>query len=93
MKILFLGDIVGRSGRELVLKELPKLKAKMQLDFIIINAENAAHGFGLTPKMFEALKRAGADVITMGNHTFDKKDIYPVLEESQDIVRDRKSVV
>ena len=87
MKILFLGDIVGRSGRDLVLKELPKLKSQMELDFIVVNAENAAHGFGLTPKMFEALKRAGADVITMGNHTFDKKDIFPVLEENPDIIR------
>lgn len=87
MKILFLGDIVGKSGRDLVIKELPKLKEQMQLDFIVVNAENAAHGFGLTPKMFEALKNAGADVITMGNHTFDKKDIFPVLEENADIIR------
>lgn len=87
MKILFLGDIVGRAGRELALRELPKLKEKMALDFIIVNAENAAHGFGLTPKMFDAFKRAGANVITMGNHTFDKKDIFPILAENPDIVR------
>ena len=87
MKILFLGDIVGRSGRELVLKELPSLKEKMEIDFVVVNAENAAHGFGLTPKMFEALKRAGADVITMGNHTFDKKEIFPLLYENPDIIR------
>ncbi len=87
MRILFLGDIVGRAGRELALKELPILKEKMALDFVVVNAENAAHGFGLTPKMFEALKNAGADVITMGNHTFDKKDIFPLLTEKKDIIR------
>ena len=87
MKVLFLGDIVGKSGRELVLNQLPVLKEKLSLDFIVVNAENAAHGFGLTPKMFDALKKAGADVITMGNHTFDKKDIYPVLSSRSDIIR------
>jgi len=87
MKILFLGDVVGRAGRELALKELPVLKKAMALDFVVVNAENAAHGFGLTPKMFDAFKRAGANVITMGNHTFDKKDIFPVLTDNPDIVR------
>ena len=87
MKILFLGDVVGRAGRELALKELPNLKESLNLDFIVVNAENAAHGFGLTPKMFDAFKRAGANVITMGNHTFDKKDIFPILTENPDIIR------
>lgn len=87
MKILFLGDVVGRAGREIVLKQLPELKAKMQLDFIVVNAENAAHGFGLTPKMFDAFKKAGANVITMGNHTFDKKDIFDTLASNPDIIR------
>ena len=87
MRILFLGDVVGKAGRELALKELPRLKSQMSLDFIVVNAENAAHGFGLTPKMFDAFKRAGANVITMGNHTFDKKDIFPVLTDNPDIIR------
>ncbi len=87
MKILFLGDVVGRAGRELALKELPRLKNDLEIDFIVVNAENAAHGFGLTPKMYEAFKKVGTDVITMGNHTFDKKDIFETLQEKSDIIR------
>ena len=87
MRILFLGDVVGRKGREIALKQISLLKKSMSLDVVIVNAENAAHGFGLTPKMYEAFKKAGADLITMGNHTFDKKDVFPLLMEQSDIIR------
>lgn len=87
MKILFMGDVVGSSGREIVLKKLPQLKKELQADFVIVNGENAAHGFGLTPKMYEAFLKAGADVVTMGNHTFDKKDIFETLNEKENIIR------
>ena len=87
MRILFLGDVVGRKGREIALKQIPLLKKDMAIDVVIVNAENAAHGFGLTPKMYEAFKNVGADLMTMGNHTFDKKDIFPVLMEKTDIIR------
>lgn len=87
MKILFCGDVVGRSGRKAVLELLPKLKEKWALDFIIVNGENAAHGFGLMPRMFYEFVEAGADVVTMGNHTFDKKDIFETLDKEPYIIR------
>ena len=87
MRVLFLGDIVGRKGREIALKQIPLLRKSMSLDAVIVNVENAAHGFGLTPKMYEAFKNSGVDLMTMGNHTFDKKDIFPILMEKKDIIR------
>lgn len=87
MKILFCGDVVGRSGRKVVLDLLPKLKEKWALDFIVVNGENAAHGFGLMPRMFYEFCEAGADVITLGNHTFDKKDIHDILDKEPFLVR------
>lgn len=87
MKILFCGDVVGRSGRSVIEKNIPVLRKSLSLDFVIVNAENAAHGFGLTPKMFEAFKRAGVDAVTMGNHTFDKKDIFDTLADDEKLIR------
>lgn len=80
MKILFCGDVVANPGREVVLKSLPKLRRKMGLDFIIVNGENAADGLGLTPPMYRELLAAGADVVTMGNHTFAKADLVSVMD-------------
>ncbi len=87
MKILFCGDVVGKAGRKLVLSLLPKLKEKFELDFIIVNGENAAHGFGITPKIYNALLEAGTNVITLGNHSFDKPDIFPILDSEKNIIR------
>lgn len=87
MKVLFCGDVVGKSGRKLVISYLPKLKEQFQLDFIVVNGENAAHGFGINPKIFNAFIEHGTDVVTLGNHSFDKKEIFPVLEESNQIIR------
>ena len=87
MKILFCGDVVGKAGRKLVLSYLPKLKEKFMLDFIIVNGENAAHGFGITPKIYTSFLEAGANVITLGNHSFDKADIFPILESADNIIR------
>ncbi len=87
MKILFCGDVVGSSGRKVLRAFLPTLKETLDLDFIVVNAENAAHGFGLTPKMYKTLKELGIHVMTMGNHTWDKKDIVDVLQNEVDIVR------
>ena len=81
MKVLFFGDVIGRVGREGLLKILPDLKARHEPDFIIVNAENAAHGKGLTPKMAEDFWKAGIDVLTMGNHTFDRKDISAIIDD------------
>src|SRR3954463_15901773 len=81
MKLLFFGDIIGRAGREGLGKILPGLREKHRPDFIIANAENAAHGKGLTPRIAEELWGLGIDVLTMGNHTLDKKDIIPLLDD------------
>ncbi len=87
MKILFCGDVVGRAGREAIFTYLPYLKEKLNWDFLVVNGENAAHGFGLTPKMFSLFRQKGVDVITMGNHTFDKKDIFTTLENEERLIR------
>ncbi|MBO6784375.1 MAG: YmdB family metallophosphoesterase, partial [Alphaproteobacteria bacterium] len=70
MKLLFCGDLVGRAGRDVVLEHLPGLRAELGLDCVVVNAENAAHGFGLTGKICESLFEAGADAITTGNHVW-----------------------
>ncbi len=72
MRILFLGDVVGRTGRETVAAALPGLRAALRVDLAIVNAENASHGFGLGPDMAVALFAAGADVLTLGNHAWDR---------------------
>lgn len=87
MRILYCGDVVGRPGRKVIAEKLPELRKALNLDFIIVNGENAAHGFGLTPKIYQEIKNAGADAVTLGNHTFDKKEIIPFLQEKNDIVR------
>jgi 2',3'-cyclic-nucleotide 2'-phosphodiesterase len=87
MKILYCGDVVGRPGRKIIAEKLPELRKALNLDFVIVNAENAAHGFGLTPKIYQEIKSAGADAVTLGNHTFDKKEIIPFLQEENDLVR------
>lgn len=81
MKIAFIGDIIGRPGREMIQKHLPKIKEEYGIDFVIANYENASHGFGLTTKNYGELFSYGINVMTGGNHTWDKKDILPLLEE------------
>ena len=84
MKLGFIGDIVGRPGREMVKRYLADLKGKYNIDFIIANGENASHGFGLTIKNGNELFSYGIDIITGGNHTWDKKqDILTLLENSK----------
>ena len=87
MRILFLGDVMGRSGREAVYQHLPDLRERLALDFVIVNAENAAHGFGLTERICNELFQAGADAITGGNHTWDRTEIIPVLEQERRLLR------
>ena len=74
MRILYLGDIMGKSGRQAVIDRLPDLRSQLGLDFVIVCGENAAHGFGITVKICEALFSAGVDVITTGNHAWDQRD-------------------
>ena len=87
MRVLICGDVVGRSGRTVVEKELPGLRERLKLDFVIVNGENAAGGFGITPKICNALFGAGADVITTGNHVFDQRDIIPHFQEEKRLLR------
>ena len=87
MRILFLGDVVGRSGRDAVIRELPRLRLMLDLDFVIVNGENAAHGFGITETIARDLHDAGADVITTGNHVWDKREIIPYIERDSRLIR------
>jgi 2',3'-cyclic-nucleotide 2'-phosphodiesterase len=87
MRLLFLGDIVGRSGRKAVLDALPGLRRRYALDFVAINAENAAGGFGISEAILEELLEAGADVVTLGNHAFDQKDALVFIERHDRLVR------
>jgi len=87
LKILFLGDVVGRSGRDALTAALPGLKAKLRAELVIVNGENASHGFGLAPEMARAFLAAGADVITLGNHAWDRKEIIPYLEAEPRVIR------
>lgn len=87
MKVLFIGDIVGSIGRDTVEKYLPRLKKKFAPDVVIANGENAASGRGITHKIYQKLRQIGVDVITMGNHTWDNKDIYEFIDEAEFLIR------
>lgn len=87
MKVLFVGDVVGSVGRAMVSQYVPQLRKEKELDLVICNGENAAHGKGITKKIYEQLLSYGVDVITMGNHTFSKQDIFLFIEEADHLVR------
>lgn len=87
MKILYCGDLVGRAGRSIIIHHIKELRTKYAIDCIIVNGENAAHGFGLTLKIAEDLLNNGVDFITTGNHIWQQKEIYPFLESSKQIIR------
>lgn len=87
MRILFCGDVVGRSGRDVVTAHLPKIREDLKLDFVVVNGENAAHGFGITKKICESLFLAGADCITGGNHSWDKPEIAPFMDLDRRMLR------
>jgi metallophosphoesterase (TIGR00282 family) len=87
MRILFLGDVVGRSGRDALVAKLPELRGRLHADLVVVNGENASHGFGLAPDMARAFFAAGADVITLGNHAWDRKEILPYIAETPRLVR------
>ncbi|MET0688234.1 MAG: YmdB family metallophosphoesterase, partial [Methyloceanibacter sp.] len=74
MRLLFLGDLVGRSGRVAVVEALPGLRDCYRADFVVVNGENAAGGFGITEPILTELLDAGADVVTTGNHVFDQRE-------------------
>ena len=87
MKLLFIGDIVGRPGREAVKTLLPQLRERHALDFVIANGENSAGGSGITPKIAEEIFSAGVDVITSGDHLWDQKEIMELLANEKRFLR------
>jgi metallophosphoesterase (TIGR00282 family) len=87
MNILFIGDIIGRPGRDVVAAELPRLRDRLKLDLVIANGENAAGGFGLTRAIAEEFFGIGVDVISTGNHWADQKEIFTLIEEDDRILR------
>lgn len=87
LKILHIGDIVGSPGRRIFARLIPRLKKEWKLDAVIANAENAAAGRGLTPTLAEELFEAGADLLTLGDHTWDQKEIVPYLIREPRVIR------
>ena len=87
MRLLFLGDVVGRAGRNAVTERLAALRAAWRLDFVVINGENASNGMGLSGEHAKVLFDAGADCVTLGDHAFDQKDMLQAIERETRIVR------
>ncbi len=87
MRILFLGDVMGRSGRSAVAERLPGLRADWSLDFVVVNGENATSGAGLSPDHARALLEAGADCVTLGDHAFDVRDMLSFIEQEPRVLR------
>ena len=86
-RVLLIGDLIGKPGRQAVEQLLPGLREARGIDFVTANGENVAGGMGLTPVIADALLAAGVDVITSGNHIWDKREIYPYLESSERVLR------
>ena len=87
MKILFTGDIVGVCGRDIFLSSLPEIKLQNDIDMVIVNGENAAHGRGISQIISDSFFDAGVDVITMGNHVWNNKDIFDILKTTSNVIR------
>lgn len=87
MKLLFLGDVMGRAGRRAVTERLSGIRERLKLDFVVVNGENATSGAGLTPDHAKALLEAGADVVTLGDHAFDQRDMLSHIGKEPRILR------
>jgi 2',3'-cyclic-nucleotide 2'-phosphodiesterase len=87
MRLLFIGDVVGRSGRAAIIQQVPLLRARWALDFVIVNGENAAGGFGLTEPILEEFLAVGVDGVTLGNHAFDQRDALVFIERQPRLIR------
>ena len=87
MRLLFLGDVMGRSGRAAIAEHLPKLRTDWRLDFVVVNGENATSGMGLSAAHAKLLFEAGADCVTLGDHAFDQKDMMQAVEADSRIIR------
>ena len=87
MRLLFLGDIVGRSGRDAVIARLPELRDSLKLDCVVANGENSAHGFGISAKICADFYAAGVDVLTLGNHAWDQREIIGYIDQDSRLLR------
>ena len=87
MRLLFLGDVMGRSGRDAVSERLPGLIERFGFDFVVVNGENASHGRGLTEGHFNDIRAAGADVVTLGDHAFDQRDTQSYIAREPTLLR------
>jgi metallophosphoesterase (TIGR00282 family) len=87
MRILFLGDVMGRVGRDAVSAKLPGLIEKYAFDFVVVNGENSSHGRGLTEGHFNSIKDAGADVVTLGDHAFDQRETLSYIARENTLIR------
>ncbi|MCB9997463.1 MAG: YmdB family metallophosphoesterase [Methylobacteriaceae bacterium] len=87
MRLLFIGDVVGRAGRAVLLERLPELRRRWKLDFVVVNSENAAGGFGVTEAIADEFLAAGADCMTLGNHSFDQREALVFIERQERLIR------
>lgn len=87
MRLMFLGDVVGRAGRDAVCGLLPTLRENFKPDIVVVNGENAAHGFGITEDIYLKLREAGADVVTLGNHAFDQREALIFIAREERMIR------
>jgi metallophosphoesterase (TIGR00282 family) len=87
MRLIFLGDVVGKAGRDAIYRDLPLLRERYRPDMVVVNGENAAHGFGISEDIFLALQAAGADAVTLGNHAFDQRETLVFIERHPSLLR------
>jgi len=87
MRLLFIGDVVGRAGRAAIAEHVPVLRRKLGLDFVVANGENAAGGFGITENIAQDFLNAGVDCITLGNHAFDQREALVFIERAPHVLR------
>ena len=87
MRVLFLGDVVGRAGRRAVTVQLPTIRRRLGIDFVVVNGENAAGGYGITTKIADELYAAGADCLTTGNHVWDQREVLAAIDGEDRLLR------
>ena len=87
MRLLFIGDVVGRSGRAAITQQVPLLRERWSLDFVVVNGENAAGGFGVTESIVEEFLAVGVDAVTLGNHAFDQREALMFIERQPRLIR------
>jgi len=87
VRVLYCGDVVGRTGRQIIIDRVEELRRRLDLDFVIVNGENAAHGFGITPEMCQAFYDVGVDAITTGNHVWDRREIVDYIGDDVRLLR------